>query len=242
LRRVFVSGSFDDLRSCHVRFLQEASRFGEVNVLLWSDELVKARTGNTARFPLEERQYFVDSLRYVEKVFVVDDLQSAYSQIDHKETDLWVSTEAYRSWLENESGMLPGVKWHILKNEDLSGFPKLAPSATGKPGCGGRKVMVTGTFDWLHSGHVRFFEEAAGFGDLYVVVGHDANIELLKGKGHPMFLQDERRYMVEAVRFVREVLISSGHGWMDAAPEVEIIQPDLYVVNEDGDRPEKREF
>jgi cytidyltransferase-like protein len=102
--------------------------------------------------------------------------------------------------------------------------------------------MVTGSFDWLHSGHVRFFEEASGLGDLYVVVGHDANIALLKGAGRPLFHQDERRYMVQAVRFVKGTLISSGHGWMDAGPEVEQIHPDLYVVNEDGDRPEKRQF
>jgi hypothetical protein len=31
-------------------------------------------------------------------------------------------------------------------------------------------------------------------------------------------------------------------GWMDAEPEIARIEPDLYVVNEDGDKPEKREF
>jgi hypothetical protein len=29
---------------------------------------------------------------------------------------------------------------------------------------------------------------------------------------------------------------------MDAEPEIEAIKPDMYVVNEDGDKPEKREF
>jgi hypothetical protein len=37
-------------------------------------------------------------------------------------------------------------------------------------------------------------------------------------------------------------LLSTGHGWMDAAPEVSLIKPHLYVVNEDGDQPEKRAF
>jgi hypothetical protein len=48
--------------------------------------------------------------------------------------------------------------------------------------------------------------------------------------------------MVGAIRFVRQALISSGHGWMDAEPEIESIKPDIYAVNEDGDQPEKREF
>jgi glycerol-3-phosphate cytidylyltransferase-like family protein len=74
------------------------------------------------------------------------------------------------------------------------------------------------------------------------VVGHDANVRLLKGEGHPLFPQDERRYMVGAVRHVRQALVSTGSGWMDAEPEVERIRPDIYVVNEDGDKPEKRQF
>ena len=75
-----------------------------------------------------------------------------------------------------------------------------------------------------------------------MVVGHDENVRLLKGDGHPMFPEDERRYMVGSIRFVKQALISSGSGWMDAEPEIESIQPDIYAVNEDGDKPEKREF
>jgi hypothetical protein len=48
--------------------------------------------------------------------------------------------------------------------------------------------------------------------------------------------------MVQAVRYVHQALVSSGSGWMDAEPEVERIKTDIYVVNEDGDKPEKREF
>ena len=48
-------------------------------------------------------------------------------------------------------------------------------------------MIVTGCYDWLHSGHVRFFEEVSQLGDLYVVVGNDANLKLLKGEGHPLF-------------------------------------------------------
>jgi cytidyltransferase-like protein len=105
-----------------------------------------------------------------------------------------------------------------------------------------KKVVVTGCFDWLHSGHVRFFEETSGFGDLYVVLGHDENVALLKGEGHPQFPQDERRYMVQSIRFVERAMISSGDGWMDAEPEIALIKPDIYVVNEDGDKPEKQAF
>jgi glycerol-3-phosphate cytidylyltransferase-like family protein len=89
---------------------------------------------------------------------------------------------------------------------------------------------------------VRFFEEVSEFGDLYVVVGHDENIRLLKGPGHPLFPAAQRRFITGSIRFVKLALISTGTGWMDAEPECLKIRPDIYAVNEDGDRPEKAEF
>jgi len=75
-----------------------------------------------------------------------------------------------------------------------------------------------------------------------VVVGHDENVRLLKGEGHPMFTDRERRYVVQSIRYVKQALVSTGSGWMDAEPEIARIQPDVYAVNEDGDKPEKRAF
>jgi cytidyltransferase-like protein len=101
---------------------------------------------------------------------------------------------------------------------------------------------VTGCFDLFHTGHIRFFEEASEYGDLYVVLGHDKNIEKLKGFGHPKFSENERKYMAESIRFVKQALISSGDGWLDAEPEIKRIKPDGYVVNEDGDKDVKRRY
>ena len=44
------------------------------------------------------------------------------------------------------------------------------------------KVLVAGFFDLFHSGHLAFLEESASFGDLYVSVGSDANIEYINPK------------------------------------------------------------
>ena len=85
---------------------------------------------------------------------------------------------------------------------------------------------MTGCYDWLHSGHVRFFEEVSGYGDLYVIVGHDANIRLLKGDGRPLFPEAQRRYLVGSIRYVKQALVSSGDGWLDAEPEIAQLKPD----------------
>ena len=48
--------------------------------------------------------------------------------------------------------------------------------------------------------------------------------------------------MVQAVRSVSQAFIGSGSGYLDVEPEIERVSPDIYLVNQDGDRPEKREF
>jgi hypothetical protein len=57
-----------------------------------------------------------------------------------------------------------------------------------------------------------------------------------------MLSQHERRYMAGAIRYVTQALISSGEGWLDAEPEIQRLKPDIYAVNEDGDRGGKREY
>ena len=132
-----------------------------------------------------------------------------------------------------------GVPVHLVGRDACEGFPPIDP---GPPPVDMPRVVVTGCYDWLHSGHIRFFMDAAAYGALYVVVGSDRNVELLKGPGHPLQREEERRYMVGSVRSVYRGMISSGSGWMDAEPEIAAIRPTHYVVNEDGDQPEKREF
>lgn len=45
-----------------------------------------------------------------------------------------------------------------------------------------KKVLVSGCFDLLHAGHVAFFKTASSYGKLYVGLGRDENLLLLKGK------------------------------------------------------------
>jgi cytidyltransferase-like protein len=134
------------------------------------------------------------------------------------------------------------MHYQVVKKEVLTSFPVYREHTHLEDPNGRKKVVVTGCYDWFHSGHVRFFEEVSQLGELYVVVGSDENVRLLKGDGHPMFPQAERRYVVQSVRLVERALISSGSGWMDAEPEIAWLKPDIYVVNEDGDQPEKRGF
>ena len=239
---IVVSGSFDDIRTREVRFLEEAARLGYVHVYLWSDQAVKRLIGERPKLPERERKYFLEAVRFVHKVWIVDDVPSrdALPKVGDFNPELWVVPAKDDYFQKQQFCALQRIGYQVIHDSALTGFP-IAVNENGIS-ITRKKVMVTGCFDWLHSGHVRFFEETSGLGDLYVVVGHDENVRLLKGQEHPMFSQDERRYMVGAIRYVKQALISTGRGWMDAEPEIDEIQPDLYVVNEDGDKPEKRDF
>jgi cytidyltransferase-like protein len=243
MKKLVVTGSFDNLGPRQVRFLEEASKAGSVHVLLWSDETVRALEGRAPAFPEEERLYLLQAIRYVSQVTLLAGQTEIHAlpRLDGVQPDLWVVDEASDDVRKRAHARSQGMEYRVVEEESLRGFPPARFEMCEGPSSR-KRVMVTGCFDWFHSGHVRFFEVVSQLGDLYVVVGHDENIRLLKGPGHPMFPQDERRYMVQSVRHVRQALISTGQGWMDAEPEIALIRPDMYAVNEDGDKPEKRPF
>ena len=104
-----------------------------------------------------------------------------------------------------------------------------------------KKVFVSGCYDLLHSGHIRFFEEASQYGELYVSIGNDENIFLLKNKV-PTYSQDERLYMVQNISFVKEAKISSSNGIFDFVDWMLQVKPDIFIVNKDGHSKEKEEL
>lgn len=104
-----------------------------------------------------------------------------------------------------------------------------------------KKVFVSGCYDMLHSGHVAFFKEASGYGDLYVGIGSDDTIRELKNR-QTVYTEKERLYMVKAIRYVTDAFINRGSGMMDFVETVDKIKPDIFIVNTDGGSEEKREF
>ncbi len=104
-----------------------------------------------------------------------------------------------------------------------------------------KKVFVSGCYDMLHSGHVAFFEEAAQLGDLYVGIGSDATIYQLKSR-KTINTEDERLYMVKALKAVKDAWINRGSGLLDFVEEVKNLKPDIFFVNSDGHTPAKEQF
>jgi len=70
-----------------------------------------------------------------------------------------------------------------------------------------KKVMVFGTFDLLHRGHIYFLNEVKKHGDyLIVVVARDSNVEKIKNK-KPKHDELARKMAIEKMKIVDKVIL-----------------------------------
>jgi rfaE bifunctional protein nucleotidyltransferase chain/domain len=81
-------------------------------------------------------------------------------------------------------------------------------------------VAVTGVFDLLHVGHLRFLQAARALGSRLVVgVESDERVRRWKGPDRPIQTQEDRCELLSALRVVDSVFIIEG----------ERVEPDYYV-------------
>lgn len=108
---------------------------------------------------------------------------------------------------------------------------KLADCRADLKELGQTLVLTNGCFDLLHAGHVYALEQAARYGDiLWVGINSDASVKRLKGSKRPIYSEQERLYMLNAVECVKGVFIFDGN---DLAQEMQLIRPDVYVKSGD---------
>ncbi len=102
-------------------------------------------------------------------------------------------------------------------------------------------VLASGAFDLLHYGHVHYLTNAKKAGGenakLVVVVARDATVERLKG-AKPVFLEDQRRALVEALKVVDEAIL--GYEDMDMLRVIEKVKPDIVALGYDEGKIEEK--
>jgi D-beta-D-heptose 7-phosphate kinase/D-beta-D-heptose 1-phosphate adenosyltransferase len=94
------------------------------------------------------------------------------------------------------------------------------------------KVIVNGTFDILHRGHLELLEYAMSCGSyLLVAIDTDRRVKELKGESRPINNQYDRKFHLEMLKPVNEVRL------FDSKEElIQIIQdyqPDIMVKGSD---------
>jgi cytidyltransferase-like protein len=101
---------------------------------------------------------------------------------------------------------------------------------------GGKTVAISGGFDPIHVGHIELIQRARALGDRLVVILNNDNWLMLK-KGFVFMPENERKAVLEAIKGVDEVVITShikGTTDMSVCAELEKIHPDIF--GNGGDR------
>ncbi|MDO5838070.1 adenylyltransferase/cytidyltransferase family protein [Candidatus Methanarcanum hacksteinii] len=92
------------------------------------------------------------------------------------------------------------------------------------------RVMASGVFDILHTGHISYLEQAKALGDeLYVVVASDNTVR--KNKHEPITPERMRVRIVSALKPVDVAMIGNDSGDMFAI--LDEIRPDVIVLGFD---------
>jgi D-beta-D-heptose 7-phosphate kinase/D-beta-D-heptose 1-phosphate adenosyltransferase len=99
-------------------------------------------------------------------------------------------------------------------------------------------VAISGGFDPVHVGHIEMMKEAKELGDKLVVIINNDNW-LKKKKGFAFMPEQERKAIVEAVKYVDEVVITThpeNPSDMSVCKELEAVRPDIFANGGDRDK------
>jgi len=94
-----------------------------------------------------------------------------------------------------------------------------------------KKVWTNGTFDILHVGHLKLLEYASSFGKLTVGIDSDKRVKELKGLDRPFNTTIDRKYFLESLKFVHEVVVFDSR--QELINLVKQFEPDYMIVGSD---------
>jgi rfaE bifunctional protein nucleotidyltransferase chain/domain len=70
------------------------------------------------------------------------------------------------------------------------------------------KIWTNGCFDILHVGHIEMMKFARSLGDsLFVGIVYVSRVKELKGNGRPVNNENDRKKLLESIRFIDKVFI-----------------------------------
>jgi len=95
-------------------------------------------------------------------------------------------------------------------------------------------VLVGGCFDILHYGHISFLKKAKKLGNyLVVALESDENTMKLKGPSRPIHNQNQRKKMLESLRFVNKVIaLPPMKSDSDYEKLVRKVNPDIIAITQ----------
>ena len=127
MKTVVVIGSFNNIQFQDVRFLEESAKHGPLYIYLWSDNVFQQFEGRKPEFPQEERKYFLESIRYVHRVILVNRVENRdeLPQIEGINPEVWVVPENEDSSSKKFFCADHKVKYFIVNKDNLETIPSL---------------------------------------------------------------------------------------------------------------------
>jgi D-glycero-D-manno-heptose 1,7-bisphosphate phosphatase len=96
---------------------------------------------------------------------------------------------------------------------------------------GKKTVTISGSFDILHSGHIKCLKEAEGKGDILIVLlNSDESVRMYKGEERPINSQKDRAEMLSAIEYVDFITIFNE---INPLKILEKIKPDIHCQGKD---------
>tara|TARA_B100000131_G_C18054607_1_gene587845 strand:- start:315 stop:722 length:408 start_codon:yes stop_codon:yes gene_type:complete len=92
--------------------------------------------------------------------------------------------------------------------------------------------FTNGCFDILHIGHINLIKHLKNKCDLVIIgIDSDKRVKQSKGSDRPFNSQQDRKLMLESLRFVDRVHIFDSE--QELSNLVQLIQPDIMIVGSD---------
>ncbi|MHA1339530.1 MAG: adenylyltransferase/cytidyltransferase family protein [Promethearchaeota archaeon] len=94
------------------------------------------------------------------------------------------------------------------------------------------KVMIAGTFDIIHTGHLYLINEAAKIGKVHVIVARDRSVEKFK-KQRPILPEKQRLEIIRSIKNVQWAELGSDkEDWVvrivEICPDIFLLGPNQY--------------
>ncbi|TXT64389.1 MAG: FAD synthase [Promethearchaeota archaeon] len=93
-----------------------------------------------------------------------------------------------------------------------------------------KRVMIAGTFDIIHPGHIFLINQAAKMGEVYVIVATDRNREKYSGDA-PIVPEEQRLEVIKSINNVTEARL--GREDNNTLKTVAEIDPDIILLGPD---------
>lgn len=117
-------------------------------------------------------------------------------------------------------GLIDALRWLGVVDFEWKALSKLL----SRP-----KVVVAGSFELLHPGHIELLRRAWELGRVHVIVARDASVERFKGRP-PLVPEKQRLQVISAVKYVSKAVLGSER---DVVEPLKALKPDIILLGPD---------